>query len=61
MARIASAMALAWFRVMRTNAASLRACGYQWPYNPLNRAVVSGSLIGVHSMIHGYRAATFRA
>ena len=28
-------------------AAGLRACGYQWPYSALKRAVVSGSFTGV--------------
>ena len=35
------------------HAASLCRCGYQSPYSAEKRAVVSGSLTGVHSSTHG--------
>ncbi len=52
-ASIASTTPRSWWTRARTNDRSLRACGYQWPYSALKRAVVIGSFTGVTSVIHG--------
>ena len=47
MACIASVVARIWLTSARAKLRSSQRCGYQCPYNALNRAVVNGSLIGV--------------
>jgi hypothetical protein len=56
--RIASSTPRHSIASMRRQSFSLCRCGYQCPYSPENRAVVSGSFTGVHIVTQGKRRAT---